>query len=441
MISNSNTYFYSANIITINHQIGLFSIKRKRLKINGIQESIKLAYKKIYSSEVEAKKKRCLDFIMRFLLLKRWTVVAFINPQTKEIGFVRVNLTSLKRSLNLKKRIKKSAEGAKKIFPITKVKLSTIPSISPYAFQNQINYCRRPSNALPIKVIAGFTLQDVLKMAHFCEFTYKHETEVGDEKRKEYEGMNYEITLIEKSFHGDKDISCTILTKGSEVIIAFRGTKVAENWWTNLDALINFGGTHAGFHNAFKSIRPEVFAHLNKYAEKQGIFLKDLNFTVTGHSLGGALATLCSFYLAKKMECEKIRVITYGSPRVFSKFLKAPIYENLLGESTLRVHQKDDKVGGMPLGLAGYKHVGKRCTIENDDNVLHHYMKGYLEILKNLKEEDFKVEDIPTMFAPVSHITGHVALAISRPVAIVREVWNKYRCSIPATPATCPGTD
>jgi len=86
------------------------------------------------------------------------------------------------------------------------------------------------------------------------------------------------------------------LTKS--IVVAFRGSKNAANWWENM----NFSKTeyiakgckdchvHTGFLNTYSSIGPDML----KYVK----LLKELHpaaeILVTGHSLGAALGDLCA---------------------------------------------------------------------------------------------------------------------------------------------------
>ena len=45
----------------------------------------------------------------------------------------------------------------------------------------------------------------------------------------------------------------------------------------------------------------------------------DAELVVTGHSLGGALATMASADLVLNRKMAKVRAVTFGSPRVFNK--------------------------------------------------------------------------------------------------------------------------
>ncbi len=105
-------------------------------------------------------------------------------------------------------------------------------------------------------------------------------------------------------------------------ILAFRGTEPDEKMDIKVDVMIkkkhlndNWGKVHKGFMNSLDSIRPFIEKELHK--EKY----KGLDLWITGHSLGGALATLMASKILEDMEGETIHynlagVYTFGSPRV-----------------------------------------------------------------------------------------------------------------------------
>jgi hypothetical protein len=109
--------------------------------------------------------------------------------------------------------------------------------------------------------------------------------------------------------------------RAERAVVAFRGTEPSslENWLENLDAhhseweLLPEPGevvppppvrVHAGFLDSWRELRAGTFAALadiaaTRFAEKKRVNENArLPVVVTGHSLGGALATLAAFELA-----------------------------------------------------------------------------------------------------------------------------------------------
>ncbi len=121
-------------------------------------------------------------------------------------------------------------------------------------------------------------------------------------------------------------------TEPAFVVLCFRGTQQVRDWLTNLRSSPvpianpktgegNIGNMHKGFHDAFTSARRAIFERLE--AED----VKNLPLYITGHSLGGALAVVATWYISSK---QLAACYTFGAPRVGDDGLlgwyKTPIY-------------------------------------------------------------------------------------------------------------------
>jgi hypothetical protein len=248
-------------------------------------------------------------------------------------------------------------------------------------------------------IIAGFNQLDVMKMVNACQLSY------GSPESKARYDASYDITEIETKSEG----RCVIIEKDSDVIIAFRGTKKKENLLTNIMVWYGKNSTISGYmHSGFNKLYQELDAPIKKKLET----LKDKNIriNITGHSLGGALATLCAFHLKKRFSNLNIRVLTVASPRVLDH-AAANEYDQLLGEGTLRISQyRRDPVTAIPVGSTGYKHVGQHLRIKTHPNHSPHGLMGYQKVLESLPKSDFISNNTPSYFAFISTSLG-VALA------------------------------
>lgn len=145
-----------------------------------------------------------------------------------------------------------------------------------------------------------------------------------------------------------------------EFIILFPGTASLTDWWTDMKvrkAPWEAGRVHRGFAAAYNSVCEEI-----REATKDATRL-----IITGHSLGGALATLCAHDL---MECghEISEVITFGCPRVGNgSFARA--YNHELGHCTWRVVNARDPVPKVPFVLGTYRHVDTQVYLPWDGGI------------------------------------------------------------------------
>lgn len=119
----------------------------------------------------------------------------------------------------------------------------------------------------------------------------------------------------------------------SFAVLAFRGTeKDKRDIFTDLNARFYDtadGKAHQGFTMAFRSIEKHLHDALTGLSKTE----PDLQIFITGHSLGGALATAATHALEKKFLISAC--YTFGSPRVgtaeWSDSVKTPIYRVVNG--------------------------------------------------------------------------------------------------------------
>jgi triacylglycerol lipase len=141
-------------------------------------------------------------------------------------------------------------------------------------------------------------------------------------------------------------------------VLAFRGSeRDPVDWIRNAQfhpVTGELGGkVHSGFHGALD----EVWGSIAGDTSALG-----LPIFVTGHSLGGALATLAAARLVEAGVAPDA-VYTYGQPRVGkSDFQRA--FNSAMHDVTFRVVNHIDLVARVPLLLQGYRHIGRRMYFD-----------------------------------------------------------------------------
>ncbi|MBW2461670.1 MAG: hypothetical protein JRH11_08485 [Deltaproteobacteria bacterium] len=173
------------------------------------------------------------------------------------------------------------------------------------------------------------------------------------------------------------------------VLIAIRGTEMTDDqayadagadakmWLSALQDPFDadWGEVHSGFRDELASIEDLIFAKLEHIAPDTQIF-------ITGHSLGGALATLLSARILAELAGDPERyflrgVYTFGSPRVGSHAFAARYHElsSRFGVQVMRVRHANDIVTRIPLTISipftrwkllDYQHVGAMLYIHPD---------------------------------------------------------------------------
>jgi triacylglycerol lipase len=198
--------------------------------------------------------------------------------------------------------------------------------------------------------VQGFSLRTAYYLAYAANYAYE---EFGDWIRRL--GLGPKTTVFTcGQFHG-------FFGSLSKVgVLAFRGTQNVGNCLTDAETPLVArqpypGRVHRGFVSAVEEVWPKV-------RELLGPAWRSPPLWVTGHSLGGAMATLASVRLAN--EGYKVRAVyTYGSPRagnkVFRQSYRLPHYRFVFD---------NDLVPHLPFRWC-YKHVGDLKLLDHDGNL------------------------------------------------------------------------
>jgi len=136
-------------------------------------------------------------------------------------------------------------------------------------------------------------------------------------------------------------VQCYILKQNNVCVVVFRGSDEKIDWVNNFQARLiqtTYGYMHKGFKKLWDKISKEL---------RDNIPSGSLVY-FTGHSLGGALALISSFYITHK------QVVTFGSPMIIEKN-----YPPYLKPLHIRVVNNNDIVPRLPSKKLGYTHIGK----------------------------------------------------------------------------------
>ncbi|KAI9788784.1 MAG: hypothetical protein M1816_006565 [Peltula sp. TS41687] len=173
---------------------------------------------------------------------------------------------------------------------------------------------------------------------------------------------------FENSFQTDTTGYVAVDNTHKFIVVAFRGSTSVRNWVFNGDIglfptdLCTGCHVHHGFWTAWKEIESTVLAAVkNAVAANPGFAVK-----VTGHSLGGAIATIAAAKL--RQTGTPAALYSFGCPRVgddaFAQFTTKQAGGNF------RVTHTDDPVPRLPMDWLGYRHVSPEYWITRlDDNV------------------------------------------------------------------------
>ncbi|KAF1911354.1 Alpha/Beta hydrolase protein [Ampelomyces quisqualis] len=141
------------------------------------------------------------------------------------------------------------------------------------------------------------------------------------------------------------------------IVLSFRGSRSIRNWITNLafpaiptsicpDCL-----SSKGIWVSWLEAQKNVVAAINAAQAQHPTY----KIVATGHSLGGALASLAAAVL--RSQGKSVDLYTYGAPKIGLQGLADFLSNPALG-ATYRVTHRADPVPKLPPALLGYRHVG-----------------------------------------------------------------------------------
>lgn len=172
--------------------------------------------------------------------------------------------------------------------------------------------------------------------------------------------------------------------RGDHLFIVFRGTqstgeKISNYMAGKLDAVfdnLQGGNVHRGFHQCYESVRPAIRAFLEAHAAPAA------HIRVTGHSLGGALASLAAMDIATGgLPYRTLEVFTYASPLVGTA--RWAQHFSIQRLAAWRIANRRDIVPKVPPTLLGYRPVGVPIEFTSADGQPPHSLDlTYLPALR-----------------------------------------------------------
>lgn len=197
------------------------------------------------------------------------------------------------------------------------------------------------------------------------------------------------------------DLQFFIIKQNNNIIIVFKGSEEKQDWLSNskIEPILfskEDKTVHTGFYSYYKGFLEFISKSSNPICKE---LLKDkvsYNIFITGHSLGGAIATLLTAYFYERKFANNLVCYTFGAPPVgwekfHEKYKELPLY---------RIINQFDPIPKINLLNTGFlskyishikqwkelKHVGIEKELESDEGEIH----GINEYIDNLKKDNKK---------------------------------------------------
>ena len=210
-------------------------------------------------------------------------------------------------------------------------------------------------------------------------------TQVGHDDR-EILAQTHKITTFSATIPGYGDapaglVACQRdpLSGKHRIVLSFHGTECRADLLTDVWARkvsgqeINIEGyVHGGFYTRYMQSREAMLAALqNLLQNHHGIHADNFDLEVTGHSMGGALATIAAADIKRVFEdrVSELKLVTFNSPRVVDS-RGAQDIEGKLDGNAFRIWRKKDPISMVSFGttivgwFTGFKHVGVSVPLE-----------------------------------------------------------------------------
>lgn len=173
------------------------------------------------------------------------------------------------------------------------------------------------------------------------------------EAKEEFAELGFESVEI----MSDGSMIGYVISVGDVAVVVFRGTDDPGDWLANVDRFIAKtpdGPAHRGFYTAYLPLSYQA-AELVRATEAKTAW-------VTGHSLGGALAVLCAYELARDKTIDVAGLMTFGQPMVARPPLTDRI-EELLPSRYVHFANNRDIVPRVP---PSFDHCGSLVYYDGD---------------------------------------------------------------------------
>jgi predicted lipase len=216
-------------------------------------------------------------------------------------------------------------------------------------------------------------LTEITKLSLLCNISYfvkdsQTYTPTSTDETKLFQTVSADIKNITTSVDYINAIT-TLSLDGTKLYIAIPGTQGIKDTLDDLQVCqvnSNFSDVpdeqqitfHSGFYEQYQYLLPGITKEVNNFLRSTEYpLINNKQIIITGHSLGGATASIYGCYLKMVHNLDNINVVTFGAP-LFTNSIGADWFENNLNFTRVEVY--GDPVVNVPvLYNLGFQHVKK----------------------------------------------------------------------------------
>jgi hypothetical protein len=187
-----------------------------------------------------------------------------------------------------------------------------------------------------------------------------------------------------KEYAPNGNLHGAILRERDKIRVVFKGTCDVYDFAHSLDIrhidLIEGGICHKGYHDRFSLVKDDLFNDIDKLCSKH-----DINkLVLCGHSMGGAIAFLASFYCSRAFPSKEIHYHSFGAPKVANKALYDDVFNTIKDHSVVELtHDLVPRILYNPLIISN-PHALVLPSVKEKAILDHHSSQAYWKALKKI---------------------------------------------------------
>lgn len=171
------------------------------------------------------------------------------------------------------------------------------------------------------------------------------------------------IHFTEKIYEEEKSADIIVNSEKQYICVVFRGSREAVDWRRNCQFCKHKINGDVAIHTGFckqlfaNNLFVHVYSRLWTLLEKHPTY----ELFVTGHSSGGAIATLFGYLIAPELGERKIQIVSFASPRIGNFAFKRD-FNKRTNLKHWRITNQHDCIPKIP--YFGFHHVGEKIHVK-----------------------------------------------------------------------------